>query len=176
MDAAPLVAAGWPRVQASPGIGAGFKCRYRWDVGLRSIVFQIARKKWRENVSPEVKCGIAVEFNRAEVAGFVNLLAMMPRSHHQKDFVIIRVFRFDCLVHGGRAVDVFLVPKTIHQHDGNFERLGRENLVHRLLLPEAVISRMIEQLAPEADLFETMAASKFAGRSSGHKFVVVVEV
>ena len=87
----------------------------------------------------------------------------MPGAHDQKHFVIIRVFGPDRLVNCRRAVDVFLVPETVHEHRGHFQGLGRKNLIHRLLAPESVVARMFEQLLPEADLLKPVVAAQLAG-------------
>ncbi len=100
----------------------------------------------------------------------------MPGAHGEKHFVAARVLRFDRFVDGHRAVDVFLVPEAVHQHGRNFQRLRGENLVHRLLLPPRVVCRMIEKLAPEADLLKTMTAAEFAGRTGLQVQVVIIVV
>jgi len=93
-------------------------------------------EEWPENPPAKIKPGIAAELQRAERAGVIDLLAVMPRPHHQKYFVIAGVLRLERFVDGRRAVNVFLIPQAVHQHGRNFQRLRGENLVHGLLLPE----------------------------------------
>src|SRR5215213_2505082 len=62
------------------------------------------------------------------------------------------------------------------QHHGNFERLRGENLVDGLIAPVSVVTRMLEELAPEADLLETTTTTEFTCGTRFHKHVVVVEV
>jgi len=100
----------------------------------------------------------------------------MPRTKHEKHFVVVCVFGFDRFVHCDVAVDVFLVPQAVYEHHGDFEWLLREYLVDRLVLPVSIVIRMLEDLAPEANLFESTAAAEFAGGNGFHKHVVIVGV
>ena len=100
----------------------------------------------------------------------------MPRAHHQKHLVVVGVLRLDRLVDGDGAVDVLLIPEAVDQHHRNGQRLRGELLVDRLIAPEGVVGRMLENLAPEADLLEAAPASQLARRSRLHEHVVVVEV
>src|SRR6267142_260548 len=74
------------------------------------------------------------------------------------------------------AVNVFLIPKAVYQHGGNSKRLGGEDFIHGLLLPERVVTRVVQKFAPEADLFEAMTAAKFSGGTGLQIHVVVVVV
>src|SRR5215216_3922857 len=62
------------------------------------------------------------------------------------------------------------------QHHRNFQRFFGEDLVDGLIAPVSVVTRMLEDLAPEADLLETTTTAEFTCRSGFHKHVVVVEV
>src|SRR6185369_6255558 len=126
--------------------------------------------------TPERQRGVTIKFDRAERAAFANLLTVMPRPEHEKHLVVVCVFRLDGFVDGDVAVDVFLVPKTVNEHHRHFQRLRRENLVDRLIAPVSVVTRVFEQLAPEADLFETTAPAELTRRTRFHKHVVVVGV
>jgi hypothetical protein len=79
----------------------------------------------------------------------------MPRSHHQKYFVVARVLRLDRFVHRNRAIDIFLVPEAMDQHHRHLQRFFREQLIDRLLLPERIVSRMLDQLPPESGLLQS---------------------
>ena len=147
------------------------------DVRFRRAVLQILGQEWRAGCAGGSRAPVSLSnFRCAERAAVVNFLPVMPRAHHQKHFVVARVFRLDRFVDGHRAVDVFLIPQAVHQHDRNFQRLRGENLVHGLLAPEGVVARMLENLAPEAHLFEAVAAAEFARGARLHVHVVIVEV
>src|ERR1700731_2090932 len=109
-------------------------------------------QKWTQNFPSKIKTGIAVELKRAQRAAISDLLAVVPRSHHKKNFVIVFIFWLDRLVNGNGAINIFLVPQAIHQHDRDLERLSRQNLVHRLIAPEGVITGMSNQFTPKANL------------------------
>ena len=51
-----------------------------------------------------------------------------------------------------------------------------QHLVHGLVGPEGVVGGVGEELLPEADLLEAVAAAQFARRAGAHVLVVVVEV
>src|ERR1700722_5970788 len=123
----------------APSVSAGFKSGNGCSVGFGRTVFQILGKEWRENFSTKEQTGIASEFQSAERAAVADLSAVMPRAHDQKDHIVASVFGFDRFVDGWRAVNVFLIPKAVHQHGGDFERLRGKNFVHGLLLPPAVV-------------------------------------
>src|SRR5436305_4247193 len=64
----------------------------------------------------------------------------------------------------------------MHEHHWNFERFFCENLVDSLQLPVSVVTRMLEDLAPETDLFETTTPAELTRGACFHKHVVIVEV
>ena len=100
----------------------------------------------------------------------------MPGTHHEKYFVVAGVLWLDRVIDRDRPVDIFLIPKAVDEHHGHLQGLGRQNLVHRLIAPERIVARVLENLAPETDLFEAAAFAELAGRSGRHEHVVVVEV
>src|SRR5437763_965727 len=118
-----------------------------------------------QDLLAEVQSRIAVELQGTETAAVTDLLSVVPRSHDEEHFVVGRVLRLDGFVDRDRAVDVFLVPQAVHEHDGYLERLRGENLVHRLLAPERVVARMLEDLVPEADLSEPVPLPELTRRS-----------
>ena len=120
------------------------------------------REEWSENFLPEIKSSIAAEFQRTKRTSASDLLPVMPWTHDKKYLVVGRIFRLERLVGGGSAVNVFLVPQAIDEHHRHLQRLRRENAVHRLLLPERVVARMLQNLPPEADLLEPVATSELA--------------
>ena len=73
-------------------------------------------------------------------------------------------------------VDVLLVPEAVHEHDRHLQRLAREDLVHGLVAPEGVVGRMLQELAPEADLLEAVPLAELARRDAVQEQVVVVVV
>src|SRR6185369_12122290 len=101
---APTRAPGRPGGKPAPRVRSSFERGDLCDIGFRGPVLQILRKKWAEDVLPEVKSSVAPEFQSTERAAIADFLAMMPRSHHQKYFVVVRVFWLDCLVDRDRAI------------------------------------------------------------------------
>src|ERR1043166_10305848 len=99
----------------------------------------------------------------------------MPGAEDEKDLVVVRVLRLDGAVDGGRAVDVLLIPEAVNEHDGNFQGLRSENLIHGLLAPPRVVGRGLKNLAPEADLLKPATPPEFARRAAPHEHVAVVE-
>src|SRR6185436_1812376 len=149
-------------------VRAGLERGHRSDVRLRRAVLEVLREERREDLLPEIERRIAAELDRAERAALVDLLAVMPGTDDEKDLVVRRVLRLDRFVDRRRAVDVLLIPEAVHDHHRNRERLGREDLVHRLIAPERVVRGMLEHLAPEPDLLETAPPAELAGRSRLH--------
>src|SRR5579859_221337 len=121
-------------------------------------------EKRAKNFTAEVKPGIAVELQSTECAAIADLLSVVPRPYYQKNFIVVGIFGLDGLVNGDGAVNIFLVPEAVHQHDRNFERLRGKDFVHGLVAPESVIAGMVEDLAPEADLLQTVIEAKFDRR------------
>ncbi len=159
-----------------PLIRPGFKSSHGGDVSFWRAVFKVVIEKRPQYFTSKRERRVAVELDRAERAALANLLTVMPWSKHEIHLVVVRILRFDRLVYRDVAVDVFLVPKTVYQHHRNFEWLPGENLIDGLIAPVSVVIRMLEDLAPEADLVESATAAEFACRTSFHKHVVVVEV
>ena len=93
-------------------------------------------EKRPQDVPPKIERRIGMKLQSTQRTAFVDLLPVMPRAHHQKDFVIAGVFRLDGFIDGNRAVDVFLVPETMDQHHGDLQRFFCQELVDGLLAPE----------------------------------------
>ena len=77
------------------------------------------------------------------------------------EYLSIFVIRLYGLIHRGCAVDIFLVPQSMHKHHGNFERFLRQKFVDGLILPELVVAGMLGQLFPKTSLFESMPSCRF---------------
>ena len=133
-------------------------------------------EKRPQNFLAEGERRVAIEFDRAEHTTVSDFLAVMPGTQDQKHFVVAGIFRFDCFINRDVAVDVFLIPKTVYQHHGNLQRLGSEDLIDRLILPEGVVAGMFQQLAPETNLLEPTTTAQLSCRSGFHKHVIVVKV
>src|ERR1043165_3487826 len=159
-----------------PLVRAGLERCHGRNVGLRRAVFQILIEERSQYLTSKRQRRIAIKLDRAERAALANLLTVMPWSQHEEHFVVVRILRFDRFVHRDIAVDVFLVPQTVNEHHRNFERLRGEDLVDCLIAPVSIVTRMLEELAPEADLIETTETPEFACRTSFHEHVVIVEV
>src|SRR6185503_17529704 len=153
-DNAAARAASRPRGQSQPLIGPGLKRDHRRHVGFWRVVFQIMIQKRAKNISPEIESCVAVEFDRAKRAAIFYFLSVMPRTKHHKDFVARSVLWLDRLVDSDVSVDVFLIPQAVNKHHWDFQGLCRQDFVHRLILPERVVIRVLENLSPEADLLE----------------------
>ncbi len=165
-----------PAIQPLPLVGAGLVGGDRGEVGLGRAVLEVLREVRAQDVFAEILGGVAAELDRAERAAFVDLLAVMPRAHHQFDHVAAGVLRLDRAIHGERAVAVFLIPQAVHQHHRHFQRLRGEQLVYRLVAPEAVVGGMRQHLVPEAELFHAVGVGQRAGGAVVHEQVVLVVV
>src|SRR6185312_5343452 len=119
------------------------------NVRLWLAVLEVMIQERSQNFAAEIKSRITGKLEGSQSAGIFNFLAMMPGTYDQEYFVIVRVFGLDSLIHGHGAVDVFLVPETVHQHYGDFEGLPGQNFVNGLVTPERVIARVFQNLAPE---------------------------
>ena len=106
----------------------------------------------------------------------MDLLAVAPRPEDEVHAIVAHVLGLDGLVHRDVAVDVLLVPQTVHQHHRHGQRTGREDPVHRLVPPEGVVVRVGQELAPEPHLLHAVAAAVLARRARLHELVVLVEV
>src|SRR6266496_1597113 len=133
-------------------------------------------QKRAEDLLAKIEASIAGEFQRPQSAAVPDFLTVMPWAHHQKYLVVACVLWLDRFVECECAVDVFLVPKAVDEHYRNFERVRGKNLVHGLLLPPRIVTRMLEQFAPESDLFDPVPTTEFSGGTCFHECVVVVEM
>ena len=131
--------------------------------GGGSIVFQILREERSEDVFAKVEGRVAVKFDGAQGAAIFDTLAVVPGAHDEEDLVVAGVFGLDGFVDGHRAVDVFGVPEAVDEQGGNGEGFGGEELVDGLILPEGVVARVRDDLAPEADLLQAAPLAEFAG-------------
>ena len=145
MDRAAALATKRPRGQLPPDVRPGFKRRHGSDVRRRRVILQIMIEKRSQNLLAKIESRIAVEFQRPKFAAIANLLAVMPGTHHQKHFVVLRVLRLDRFIHRDRTVDVFLIPETVDQHYRHLERFLCQELVDGVRAPECVVLRMLEQ-------------------------------
>src|SRR5205814_7366898 len=120
-------------------------------------------EKWSQDLLSEIQPGVAAELERAKRAAVPDLLSVIPRAHHEKDFVVCRILRLDRLVHGLRPVNVLLIPETVHEHHRHLERLTGQQTIDRLIAPERVIRRMLGDLLPEPHLIQAATTSELAG-------------
>src|SRR5580658_6637799 len=103
MNWAARFAACWPRGKFSPVVGAGFVGVDGRNLVLGIIVLKIFRQERSQDVLAEIGASVAAELNGAERIGVFNFLSVMPRTHHQKNFVVVGVFGLDSFVYGHRA-------------------------------------------------------------------------
>src|ERR1700730_10634062 len=111
----------------------------------------------------EIFRGIAAEAYLSDGAAIETLLVMKPRADHEIKIRETGLLRFECLVERYIAVNVFLIPKAVHQHDRNGAVLLGENFIKRLALPELIIGRVLHELFGEAQLSQAVPARHFAG-------------
>ena len=149
------------------------------DVVCGGVVLQVVVEKRAQDVLPEPGPGVAAEANRAQAVGGLDLLPVMPGAEDEEDLVVVLVEGLDGLVDGERAVDVFLIPEAVDQHDGNLDAFFGESAASTLSMAcshqNAVVAGVREDLAPEAHLLEAVLFAEFAGRAGAHVQVVVVE-
>src|SRR5580704_16991650 len=100
MDGAAGLAASGPGGKFAPVVGAGVEGVDWSDLVLGSFVLEIFREERSESVLAEVSASVAAEFTGAKGIGVLNFLAVMPRAQHEKDFVIVGVFRLESFVDG----------------------------------------------------------------------------
>jgi hypothetical protein len=167
---------GGPGLEVLPLVGAGLEGGDGSYGGGGGVVLEVVIEEGAEDVLAEVEAGVGAELDGAELGDFFDLLTVVPGTHDEEDLVVGGVFGLEGLVDGDGSVDVFLIPEAVDEHDGDFEGLGGEDLVHGLVAPEGVVGGVGEDLVPEAHLFEAVAASEFAGGACLHEEVVVVEV
>src|SRR5690606_31344628 len=72
------------------------------------------------------------------------------------------------------AVHVLLVPQALDPHGRDVGGAGGEQPVERLLLPEAVIGRVLDHPAPGGELVEAVLPRPGAGRSDPAEGLVIV--
>src|SRR5260221_6179980 len=106
----------------------------------------------------EICCRVLAEADIADGIPLQELLMMEPRSHDQKHFAVICVFRLDC-------------PEY---RDG--ERYFRQQLIQRLLLPEGIIRQMCQEFLIKPDLIQAALMGHFAGWASSEPRFVIVEM
>ncbi len=141
-----------PGGQAQPTVGAGLEGVDRRHIHGRRIVAQIMVQERPQACCAEVQSRVAAEADLAQRAVRVDRLAVVPGAERQEEFAVRIRPGMQRLVDRERAVDVFLVPQAVHQHGRHGEFLRAEQLVHRLLLPESIVGRVLRQFAVEPDL------------------------
>src|SRR5438445_10476076 len=100
----------------------------------------------------------------------------MPWTHNQKYFVVICILRLDRLVNRDGAVNIFLIPQTVHEQDRDVPWPSGAYPIHRVIAPERVVHGMLQHLPPEADLLEPVTPSKLTCRTRFHVHVVIVKM
>src|SRR6185295_4366976 len=160
--------------QPLPPVRSRLKRHHRSDVSFGTVL-KIVIEKRPQNFLAKSQGRIAVELNSAERTAFTNFLTMMPGTQHQKNFVVVGVLWLDCFVDRDVAVDVFLVPKAVHQHHRNLQRLRCENFVDCLVLPPGGVARVFEQLTPEPYLVQATPRTACARRASRKTHFLVMD-
>ena len=164
-----------PRLQPQPTVRAGLERRHRSDVHCRRVVLQIVIQKRPQHVLAEPERGVTAE---AQIAPRELPSSNLPGrdtrapSPGKPCCCSCPSARWPCRQPG--SVDVFLIPEPVHEHDRHVQRLPCQNFVHGLIAPEGIVARMLDQLAPEADLIHTMTPPQLPGRARLHEHVVVV--
>src|SRR5215469_4054249 len=74
------------------------------------------------------------------------------------------------------AIDVFLVPKTMHEHHWDGDRLFGQDLIHGLALPKRIVGRMLFDLSIKANLIQAISLSHLIDRPDRPPRFIVVEM
>ena len=78
---------------------------------------------------------------------------MVPGSEGQ-EYLAIGIVWLDRAIYRHGSVDVFRVPKRVHQEGRHRDWFLGQDLVDRLILPERIVSRMFRDFAPESHLVQ----------------------
>ena len=176
VDAASGRAAARPSGQRQPTIRAGLEGGDGCYPHGRRIVLEIVIQKRPQHVQPEILGRVAPKADLPYRAAVEPFLVMEPRPDDQIEIGILGLLRLERFVKSDIAVDIFLVPQTVHQHDGHRDALLGEDLIQRLLLPEGVISGMVHDLGGEAHLLETVQPRHVARRARAQPGVIIIIV
>jgi hypothetical protein len=160
--------------RAAPAVRAGLVDQHRRRVELRRAVLQVLVEEGQHDVAAELLGGVAGELQRAQRRTLVVHAAVAPRAHHQRIHAVVLVLRF------GGGVGVRRRRRCLPGPSGRprswSARSGalRQDAVERLLLPVAVVGRMLEQLFREVQLVDAVDVGVVGGRAGAQEGLVVV--
>ena len=179
----PAAAALRPAIVALPAVGAGLVGEHRrrrlgcarFRVAFQSFL-QIPVEERLQDVAAEGERGVAVEAERPERATVAVRAAVVPGTEHQEVSIVGRVFGLERGIACEGAVDILLVPETTDVQGRHGEGLAGEQPVDCLLLPVAVVGRVLGEAPPERQLLHAHLAAERARRPRGEEAGVVVVV
>src|SRR5688572_16196232 len=119
-------------------------------------------QKWREHLLPPPLRSVVSPADVSYAAAIEKRLHVMPGTQGEIDELAAVVLRLDRFIDRARSVDIFLVPQRAHHHHWHAQRPARENLVHRLRLPEVIVCRMLDDVLPKLNLIGAVEARQLS--------------
>ena len=140
-----------------------------------AIVAQILVEE-REQILLAPLCRrVAVPLEIAQRGSVVIRLAVPPRAHHQEVAarlpLRLRLQRFPGV---DRAIHILLVEQALFPHGRHVGRVGRDQLVERLPLPETIIGRVLHHALPVRQVGIARLLGPRTGRADAAELLVIV--
>ena len=134
-----------PCREGAPFVAARFKHgRFRrFEI---AEVFQIVRKERRLNLLTVVLAGCRLEIDRADLLTWAVAPSTMPPRPDDNRVFAPRVMLLELAVDRQRSIKIFLIPPTADTQRRH--RHAFEIRLHRLLLPERIVVRMLGEIGP----------------------------
>src|SRR5262249_9649600 len=148
-----------PAVIPMPPVGARLISQHMRRIGPWTVL-QIVVEEWLHDRPAKPGRRVPFKLNRPVTPTLAATLAMVPRPlapplamvpgpQDEVDPLPAGIAGGERLVQGGSAVNVLLIEQPGDDEHCHLRWILRQELVERLLLPEAVIGRMCRELAPE---------------------------
>src|SRR5205823_4588311 len=142
-----------PAVIAPPLVRARFICKHARELRLRPSLQVMVEERLHYRAA-EPACRVAFEMKLADAAAFTPRPAMVPGSQDQMDHLTRAVLACQGPVQRRATVNVFLIKQAGDDQHWHAQWLFRQQLVHRLVLPEGIVRGVVREGAPEAKLFQ----------------------
>ena len=136
-------------------------------------VLQIMVEQRQDHFLAKLFGGVAAPLERAETAAVAVDLAVAPRPHDEEIVAGLALCR-ERLIRGDRAVHILLVPQPLFPDRRHVGRVGSEQFVERLPLPEGVIRGMRQHPLPIRQLRIAGLIRPRPGRADIAEIVVIV--